>query len=65
MACLYTSSSHVVYTTTIKLLTFRCKFDIIPCKGEMNMSKIGTRVLELVEQGYTMEEITNGQVELA
>lgn len=29
------------------------------------MSKIGTRVLELVEQGYTMEEITNGQVELA
>jgi len=29
------------------------------------MSKIGNRVLELVEQGYTMDEITNGQVELA
>ena len=29
------------------------------------MSKIGSRVLELLEQGFTMEEITNGQVELA
>ena len=27
------------------------------------MSKIGNRVLELLEQGYTMEDITNGQVE--
>ena len=29
------------------------------------MSKIGQAVLSLLEQGYTMEEITNGQVELA
>lgn len=28
------------------------------------MSKIGNKVVELLEQGYTMEEITNGQVEL-
>lgn len=28
------------------------------------MSKIDNVVLELVEQGYNMEEITNGQVEL-
>lgn len=29
------------------------------------MSKIGNVVIALLEQGYTMEEITNGQVELA
>lgn len=29
------------------------------------MSKIGNAVLTLVEQGYSMEDITNGQVELA
>ena len=29
------------------------------------MSKIGSSVLTLVEQGYSMEDITNGQVELA
>jgi hypothetical protein len=29
------------------------------------MSKIGNRVLELLDQGHTMEEITNGQVELS
>ena len=28
------------------------------------MSKIGNIVLDLIEQGYTMEEIQNGQVEL-
>ena len=28
------------------------------------MSKIGNLVLDLMEQGYTMEEIQNGQVEL-
>lgn len=28
------------------------------------MSKIGNTVISLVEQGYTMEEIMNGQVEL-
>ena len=28
------------------------------------MSKIGNKVVELCEQGYTMEEITNGQIEL-
>ncbi len=28
------------------------------------MSKIGDAILELVEQGYSMEDITNGQVEL-
>lgn len=28
------------------------------------MSKIGQAVVHLNEQGYTMEEITNGQVEL-
>ena len=28
------------------------------------MSKIGNKVIELLEQGHTMEEITNGQVEL-
>ena len=28
------------------------------------MSKIGNLVLDLIEQGYTMEEIQNGQVEL-
>ena len=28
------------------------------------MSKIGNRVIELLEQGYSMEDITNGQVEL-
>lgn len=28
------------------------------------MSKIGNIVLDLMEQGYTMEEIQNGQVEL-
>ena len=30
----------------------------------MDMSKIGSVVIALLEQGYTMEEITNGQVEL-
>ena len=29
------------------------------------MSKIGSAILTLVEQGYSMEDITNGQVELA
>lgn len=29
------------------------------------MSKIGNAILTLVEQGYSMEDITNGQVELA
>lgn len=29
------------------------------------MSKIGNKVLELLEQGNSMEDITNGQVELA
>ena len=29
------------------------------------MSKIGNSVIALLEQGHTMEEITNGQVELA
>lgn len=29
------------------------------------MSRIGNKVLELLEQGYTMEEITNGQIELS
>lgn len=33
-------------------------------EGEISMSKIGNRVLELLEQGHSMEEITNGQVEL-
>ena len=33
-------------------------------EGEMNMSKIGNLVIELLEQGYTMEDITNSQVEL-
>lgn len=28
------------------------------------MSKIGNKVIELIEAGYTMEEITNSQVEL-
>lgn len=28
------------------------------------MSKIGNAILTLVEQGYSMEDITNGQVEL-
>ena len=28
------------------------------------MSKITSKVIELNEQGYSMEEITNGQVEL-
>lgn len=28
------------------------------------MSKIGNKVIELLEKGYTMEEITNCQVEL-
>lgn len=28
------------------------------------MSKIGNKVIELLERGYTMEDITNGQVEL-
>ena len=28
------------------------------------MSKIDDKVLELLEQGYTMEEIQNSQVEL-
>ena len=28
------------------------------------MSKIGDKVLELLEQGYTMEEIQNSQGEL-
>lgn len=28
------------------------------------MSKIGDEVINLLEQGYTMEDITNGQVEL-
>jgi len=28
------------------------------------MSKIGQVVIDLLEQGYTMEDITNGQVEL-
>lgn len=30
----------------------------------MDMSKIGNVVVALLEQGYTIEEITNGQVEL-
>lgn len=29
------------------------------------MSKIGSAVLSLVEEGHSMEDITNGQVELA
>ena len=29
------------------------------------MSKIGNAILTLVEQGYSMEDITNGQAELA
>jgi hypothetical protein len=28
------------------------------------MSKIGNKVVELLEAGHTMEEITNGQIEL-
>ena len=28
------------------------------------MSKIGSKVIELCEHGHTMEEITNGQIEL-
>lgn len=28
------------------------------------MSKIGNKVIELCEQGHTMEEITNSQIEL-
>lgn len=28
------------------------------------MSKIGTFVMELVEQGYTMEDIANSEIEL-
>lgn len=28
------------------------------------MSKIGNAVLSLLEQGFTIEDITNGQVEL-
>lgn len=28
------------------------------------MSKIGNKVIELEEAEYTMEEITNGQIEL-
>ncbi len=29
------------------------------------MSKIGSAVLDLAEQGHSMEDITNGQVELS
>lgn len=28
------------------------------------MSKIGTAVIDLLEKGFSMEQITNGQVEL-
>ena len=55
----------VNFTTEIrrKLLTFRTKFGIIKRKGK-HMSKIGQVVIDLLERGYTIEDITNRDVEL-
>lgn len=50
-----------MYKKTIDKLTKVCYTKM---EGEMNMSKIGNSVISMLERGYTMEEITNGQVEL-